>query len=1245
MKTRNILKTAVAAVLVALAGQSCLRDNTDRYCKPAGSDGDKTVTFAIEVPGPQQATRAMSDTDENTVAEADVLLFDSSGKFVQYAPGYNIEAGTEANKKTFKVNLRIGDGYNLVVLANATMKIHAAADALGGFTAGSTTRQQIFEKLAVANPAGSKLYGTAAPIPMFGMYDNVSINENTDLTDENAVKMVRMVSKIELKLTKKAATGSDDESATGNANFALADVRLYNYSTRGMIVPDLNTAGAWNTSDNTALLPYEPTGGGYARQMYTAGKEPLLYTATDEHASKKEMPNGLYNTIYAYEAPAGSNTGRDNNVCLVVGGYYAGSNKLSYYRVDFRKKSGGQVDYLALLRNHCYLVTIDDVTGPGYNHHDDAYYGETAQIEATIVNWDDGEMNEIQFDGQHTLAVSTSLIEFYKEGNARTLDIYTDRPQGWVVDDNDKPDWLHLTPQSNAAAGKITVSVTADAINEGDGVREGEFWVTAGRLRKQVIVRQMDEPELTLHVYPDMLVFRKSGSTAKSVTVTSYPGDLVRIISSNGDIIWASGQSPDDQSGLKLESYAFKPAVNTQDKILNSIVTIYVEHEGKSIARSVTIKQLATDLLFNAVTTLYPATGGSVSMTVESDAPWAFTKTAQSDPLNMVNLTDVAEHPGNTGEPANYGFELAPSTSYAIRTANLIATSSDPDFPVQEVTIQQAGIAPYLTLTNPAEESDHSLDFGTTPAGQSVNFVTNAGWKYTTDVQFANVVATASAAADVEQTGAAGANQSYAGGVTFTPVNSAATETAAAGSAYSTIITLSTVNPDGAPEATKSVTLKRSAPIRWDGASFQPLSGEVLPRSGASVTVTAATNAAWSVSSTGATTVSQEAATYSATRQQVIAIPNNDSWNTATVTVSAAYTPGGTPVTATYTQAASWMNYISNNIPGTAIPNGGTYNMVFEGDCPDFRVRVYNPTLSSAVWTSTYGNVGTRQVQIPVNSTTERTLEIQYEKNGSWITVKTITQIAQVNITIATPPSYYLMNGNQYSLMIYSNVGWKVDVTSNTDGILHSLDSFSGSGNLSDGQPFTFTLVNDMTLFAISSGHATFTVYPADDIPGAFTPKTVTIKGVSAYHAGNNLYFWTEDLSGGSWYRYANVEEGVNETGAVPPYSGSQVSPARSGSCASLDPNDPTKWRVPSRDEMDRIGQYVVANGGTGAFGLVTNNSSSSPSYYWGSRTLGAYNYQADISGRFTAGTTWVKASIGRDKTQTSHRVRCVYQR
>lgn len=499
MITRNIVKLSL--ILPVLCGLFVSCTSWYDTGPSAGRGENATVTFVLNVPGNSvPATRGLSESDETNIETIDVLLFRKAGGDRLYygnVLGVSID-NSQGNVKNFKAVIPVKDydNYDITVIANGRDVLSGA-----GLSPGDE-KSVVLGKLIKTVPAGEKWNSNR--IPMWGEALNVEIDGNTGLSGGNAIKMTRMIARIDVKLSRKAATGSDVATATGNANFELSSVRLYNYSTRGTIAPDL--MNGWASGEiPKATSPNRPEGG-YGTALYGDGNEPLVYTAGDQHVSASSLPDSLIRAIYTLEAPKGSGSTLATNTCLVIGGKYKGDVKETFYRIDIAQKNTAsqQYEYLPLLRNHRYLINITKISGTGFGTPDEAFYSQPVNIEAGILEWNDGDIGDIIFDGQYYLGINPTEFQLYKDAKTgNKITVTTDVPVGWSiagVTDSDKSgsgnavDWIYDIARFSTPGSKDELTFKVKENTTGS-VRQAWIHIKAGRLNFAVKVTQSAESE------------------------------------------------------------------------------------------------------------------------------------------------------------------------------------------------------------------------------------------------------------------------------------------------------------------------------------------------------------------------------------------------------------------------------------------------------------------------------------------------------------------------------------------------------------------------------------------------------------------------------------------------------------------------------------------------------------------------------------------------------------------------------
>jgi hypothetical protein len=479
---------------------SCIIDQQGVDPVPPLPGAMAEVAFLAEMPSPTTvATRVVGSVAENRVNDIYVLVFEtgSDGKLLYKGKGKNLTAtgGTNDNRITFNATLPVESTYDLMVLANAESILSGIAVSDGN------KRKSDVRALVTSLTAGVKwpVAPTMTPIPMWGEVKDYPL----DASSAVAFSLTRMLARVNVEYSPSNAAVN---------NFRLSSVRVYNYSTAGAPVP---ADGNFGSAGATA--PTAPAGGYGARTG-----EALIYTdITDESACTDR--------IYLFEAPHNGKTYREpagnddwiDNPCLVIGGRFSPDGGTTwplvdtYYRVDFIKKDNGD-EWLSLLRNHTYNVTITGVSGEGFAEPGEALKSAPFNIEANILPWNERGMEKVVFDGVFYMSVSRDEFVFQRRAVAtkdmvdgtNVVKIKTDYlsgndpadpASGWHVDriveaGTDTPvTWLALNPAARPAGWRpddIDEAWFSFTENPGPVNREADVWIRAGRLEYKIHVVQ-----------------------------------------------------------------------------------------------------------------------------------------------------------------------------------------------------------------------------------------------------------------------------------------------------------------------------------------------------------------------------------------------------------------------------------------------------------------------------------------------------------------------------------------------------------------------------------------------------------------------------------------------------------------------------------------------------------------------------------------------------------------------------------
>ena len=457
---QNILKTfrrlCVPALVLGTFFASCTDELSSEVVQGGGGTaGESEVTLRLQVPaaGGGSQTRAVDDDTENTVNDLYILAFKAGKDGDTF--DYYVTASKTAAATVWTANLRVRqEQQTFVMVANAQGtpgKVNEQIAALAANSVGHK-KDEVLAKLtdaltAVEQTAGFNAAATTDhhPFTMYGQTAATVIAADTDLT----VRMHRIVARVQVSFTGDAA----------GTKFTPQEVSLYNYNDRARVIPNNLTE---TVEDVYEIAPTIPAGAVRLPAKVDGKQQVPTYTVD---ASQK-----IEHQIYLFETgQPQTGTAAERHVqrpCLIVKGVYENDAKPCYYRIDFfgQKIAGNDVkEYMDIVRNHTYNVTVQNVLAPGHDTPEEALTSQAADITATVVKWNDAEIGDIDFDGEHMLGIATMKYELGRKGsNGGNLlqQVKASKGLKWTVklhavdangkvDTNTEPDWINFLDKNN----------------------------------------------------------------------------------------------------------------------------------------------------------------------------------------------------------------------------------------------------------------------------------------------------------------------------------------------------------------------------------------------------------------------------------------------------------------------------------------------------------------------------------------------------------------------------------------------------------------------------------------------------------------------------------------------------------------------------------------------------------------------------------------------------------------------------
>ncbi len=609
---------------------SCVAEHLDNGDE--GANKSSSVRISLQMPSASaHRTYAISAPDENEVETIDILAFrkdnsTSSGwAFAYKVQGTSITNKSEDGlKKQFDATLyQMSGEQTFVVLANVRNEVEGLGDIAIG-----ADKNALLKRLVCTDPDNWDT-DPFRPFPMWGEKTLVLTVNTTEITE---LKMLRSIARLDVVLS---------EQVTDAGSFVLKEVYIYNSKKKGYIVPASGNIPS-GTTVTAATIPED-------LDEYKLWNNPSSLS----YLVPTAMKNAFERTVYLFESKAVPKSTPSKATCVVVGGKYGADSEASYYRVDLITQDETPT-FRDILRNHQYRINISKVSGTGFPTPDDAFNSKTVNMEAEVVDWDNGGDTQVIIEGQHMLSVDPGKLSFSRDPETKPLTVYTDYPAGWsiekIVETADGTTLASWITVSNASPGdanmKQTLSVT---VTENNTSSERSAWivVAAGRMRYKVVVSQSTVSELKLSIVnphtgnelnemlfasgKDMLPAARLFAvnwlpTGNTVAVTtSSVGTYPAFTYQGGSDAISTGTLP--AGGNKTYTIQPTPFTSAQLGDANPFperitqVEYKISNGVETVSRNIILRQIVYNLIPDKEVA-YLMNGGEHSFTVKSNYPW-----------------------------------------------------------------------------------------------------------------------------------------------------------------------------------------------------------------------------------------------------------------------------------------------------------------------------------------------------------------------------------------------------------------------------------------------------------------------------------------------------------------------------------------------------------------------------------------------------------------------------------------------
>ena len=550
-KTLRRLRLPALALAAFLA--SCTSELAHEPVPGGGGSqaGEAEVTLKLQVPGAAAAgrTRAITAETENKVYDLYILAFkenpdDGTETFDYYVAAKQVAPTDVTGQSTWTANLKVKEhNQTFVMVANAQGTKNKVNDQIVALVTDGANKVGV-EKMKVLEGLTETLAQdeikngfnvTSHPLTMYGQTRSVQIGlSNNALT----VALHRIVARVQVNFTGKAADV---------ANFSAEQVLLYNFNDRARVIPD-NLGETTSTDyEKTATIPDNA-------ELYPKTQDGTVtvptYTVTDNKVEK---------TIYLFEAAQPKDgTEEEKHVkrpCIIVKGMYEG--KSYYYRVDFAKQDDttGDVTYMDIVRNHSYNITVTNVSSRGSNTPHEALKSKTANITASVIEWNDNTIGNIEFEGDRVLGIATKEYELMRAGGVQLQKVRATTNLKWTAklydvnadgtaNTNSQPDWINFTDKDGVAIQGDSKSLTQQGT---DALQDVYFKVDVNKDRpeRKAIIRFTDE---TGRLSVDALVVqnRKEIPVYLNVKSAGMEANEIEFMQAGNDVLTEIEFGPDD---------------------------------------------------------------------------------------------------------------------------------------------------------------------------------------------------------------------------------------------------------------------------------------------------------------------------------------------------------------------------------------------------------------------------------------------------------------------------------------------------------------------------------------------------------------------------------------------------------------------------------------------------------------------------------------------------------------------------
>ncbi len=449
------LWVVLLVVVVGLVVAGCVAGTkVDPAPKGGGEVGDAKVVIHLRMPGdfrPTGSTRGLTADDEKAIDNMWVLMFDTADRLLA------IERAAMLVNSSYSVGLPPvpqGSQVKLVLVANAEDILEGTIGFIPENIPGGASRYNEIMPMIGEGISAPLFMNSGARIPMWGESDLVTVMPG--MVVDRTVPLMRSVARVDIGVGQhtraddgtfswNGLTGPTGEASSKAIPFEMTAVYVVRPNNRYNVAPVLRNVDFSFPASPKATAPSVPVGA-------TGLSVPA------SQANFRYEVDGLYTTqdIYVPEADivmGGGDSDHRNRMALVVEGRYDQNGNgnyaeepLSYYRVDF----GNDKTFDNVLRNRLYSFSIQGVISTGQPTVETAYNSHAMNMSVSVVDWDQGSISNVWFDGPLYFAIDRQDVVFGPlRGGVEEMRIRTNIPEFefyYRNNDSDTPEFSVDSP-------------------------------------------------------------------------------------------------------------------------------------------------------------------------------------------------------------------------------------------------------------------------------------------------------------------------------------------------------------------------------------------------------------------------------------------------------------------------------------------------------------------------------------------------------------------------------------------------------------------------------------------------------------------------------------------------------------------------------------------------------------------------------------------------------------------------------